>query len=335
MKKMVLTAIIAFQLAETLIAQQQAAAATIIWAGHTWNVTTGGMAGVAQGSASNVVVDANGYLHLKITNNAGAWTAAELFTTDKLGFGTYQWQIDGAVDRLDKNVVVGLYPYGPAAGIGNDGTNEIDIEYARWGNSAWDNGNWTVYPSSGSAVGSSTYMFSLNGGTSTTSTFVWSSTSIAFRSQAGFKAIGDTSGTINKWTYAPSNPGTNLPQQALPLGMNLWCYQAPPSDGQNVEIIIRSFQFIAIGTGEKTDKTKRISQAFNTFGLQTEGKTIRLNEPVKQDMLFEILDIRGRVVRAVEIPAGASTISLTGLGTAAHLARFVSKDFSQKALFVY
>ncbi|HVX96889.1 MAG TPA: EamA family transporter, partial [Polyangia bacterium] len=30
-------------------------------------------------------------------------------------------------------VVVGLFPYGPAAGIGADGTNEIDIEYSRWG----------------------------------------------------------------------------------------------------------------------------------------------------------------------------------------------------------
>jgi hypothetical protein len=313
---------------------KQAAAATIVWAGHTWNITAGGMAGVAQGNANNVAVDANGYLHLKITNNAGTWTAAELFTADKLGFGTYQWQIDGAVDKLDKNVVVGLYPYGPAAGIGGDGTNEIDIEYARWGNSAWDNGNWTVYPTSGTTVGSSTYMFSLSGGTYTTSTFVWSSTSIAFRSQVGFKAVGDTSGTINKWTYAPSNPSTNLPQQALPLGMNLWCYNAPPSDGQNMEIIIRSFQFIAFGTGEKTDRTKRISQGINTFGLQAEGKTIRLNEPVKRTVLFKILDIRGRVVRAVEIPEGASTVSLTGLGKGAYIPRCASGEFSQKTFFI-
>lgn len=28
-------------------------------------------------------VDTDGYLHLEITNNGGAWTASELFTTDK------------------------------------------------------------------------------------------------------------------------------------------------------------------------------------------------------------------------------------------------------------
>src|SRR5215467_1835284 len=104
-----------------------ARAATVTWKGHTWQITSGGMAGVCQGDPNNVSVDASGYLHLKISHNNGVWTSAELFTTDKLGFGTYQWQIDGAIDMLDKNVVVGMFPYGPAAGIGADGTNEIDI----------------------------------------------------------------------------------------------------------------------------------------------------------------------------------------------------------------
>ena len=105
-----------------------ARAAALQWAGRSWTVTNGGMAGVANGSPSNVSVDDNGYLHLKITKSGTTWTAAELFTTEKLGFGTYQWQVDAPIDRFDKNVVLGLYPYGPAAGIGSDGTNEIDIE---------------------------------------------------------------------------------------------------------------------------------------------------------------------------------------------------------------
>jgi hypothetical protein len=89
--------------------------AALQWAGRAWNVTSGGMAGVAEGSPSNVSVDDNGYLHLKITKTGNTWTAAELFTTEKLGFGTYQWQVAGPIDRFDKNVVLGLYPYGPAA----------------------------------------------------------------------------------------------------------------------------------------------------------------------------------------------------------------------------
>jgi len=87
-----------------------------------------------------------GVVCLEHVGEARTWTAAEIFSTTSLGYGTYQWQIDGTVDHYDRNVVVGLFPYGPAAGLGASGNNEIDIEYARWGNDAWPNGNFTVWP---------------------------------------------------------------------------------------------------------------------------------------------------------------------------------------------
>ncbi len=222
-------------------------AATINWKGHTWDVTAGGMAGVCQGNAANIAIDSDGYLHMKITNNGGTWTAAEIFTTDKLGFGTYQWQIDGPVDKLDKNVVVGLYPYGPQAGIGSDGQNEIDIEYARWGNASYPNGNYTVYPPTGTGSSEITFDFTLTG-TYTTSRFAWSSTRIDFVTLSGFEPLGGTAGLLEAWTFAPASPATQVPQQALPLGMNLWCFQGVPSNGQNVEIIVRDFTFVPQGT---------------------------------------------------------------------------------------
>jgi MYXO-CTERM domain-containing protein len=238
---------VATGIAAMLVFAPPAHAATISWKGHTWNVTGGGMAGVCQGNAANVSVDASGYLHMKITNNGGTWTAAEIFSTDKIGFGTYQWQIEGPVDKLDKNVVVGLFPYGPAGGLGVSGNNEIDIEFARWGNSAWPNGNYTVWPPTGSTTGSHTFEFSLAGGTSITTRFVWSSTEIDFATLGGFVAVDAATGLIDAWTFAPANPTTRITQEAMPLGMNLWCYDNPPSDGQNVEIIVRDFQFVPLG----------------------------------------------------------------------------------------
>ena len=223
---------------------RDADAATLNWKGHTWQVTSGGMAGVCQGSPSNVTVDANGYLHFKISNNGGTWTASEIFTTEKLGFGTYQWQVDGPIDKFDKNVVLGLFPYGPQAGIGGDGTNEIDIEYSRWGQANGVNGDWTDYPASGKTIGELSYDFTLGGATLSTSRFVWSKTSITSSLLGGLAPVGMATGLIKTWTYMPQNPTTNIPQQALPLGMNLWCFSAPPSDGKPVEIVIRDFQFV-------------------------------------------------------------------------------------------
>ena len=225
-----------------------AQAASLTWKGHTWNVTSGGMAGVAAGSPNNVTVDSNGYLHLKITNNGGTWTAAELFTTDKLGFGTYQWQVDGPIDVFDKNVVLGLFPYGPAAGIGSDGTNEIDIEYSFWGQANGTNGDFTIYPASGSTIGETSFKFSLNGGTYSTSRLIWSQNSIQEFLLSDFQPIASTTGLVKSWTYAPSNPTVNIPQQALPLGINLWCFNAPPSDGKGVEVVIRDLEFVPEGS---------------------------------------------------------------------------------------
>jgi hypothetical protein len=222
-------------------------AATLVWKGHTWQVTSGGMAGVCKGDPNNVSIDSTGYLHFKISNTGGTWTASEMFTTDNLGFGTYQWQVDGPVDTYDKNIVLGFFPYGPAAGIGADGTNEIDIEYSRWGQANGANGDWTNYPNSGTTIGELSYTFSLTS-TLSTSRFIWTASSIQDFVIDGLQPVNSTTGLIKTWTYAPSNPSTNIPQRAMPLGMNLWCFNAPPSNSQPVEIVIRDFQFIAAGT---------------------------------------------------------------------------------------
>jgi hypothetical protein len=225
------------------------AAHALTWKGHTWNVTHGGMAGVCQGNPNNVSVDNNGYLHLQITNNGGTWTAAELFTSDALGAGTYQWQVDGAIDKLAPWIVLGLFPYGPAAGIGVDGTNEIDIEYSVWGHAGGPNGDWTDYPASGKTIGELAYTFDLGGSTLSTSRFLWGKTSIESFLVGGIAAIDSAAGLIKSWTYSPPNPTVNIPQQALPLGMNLWCFQAPPAGAQNVEIVVRDFQMVPEGAG--------------------------------------------------------------------------------------
>jgi MYXO-CTERM domain-containing protein len=228
----------------------EAVTGPFMWKGFTWQPTTGGMAGVAQGDPANIVVDANGYVHLKITKSAGGtWTASEMFTSTSLGFGTYQWQISGPIDRMDHTVVLGLFPYGPQAGIGADGTNEIDTEFSFWNDELTNvNADWGVYPPSTAAMHwEDDYMFSLSGGSAATTRMEWNRTHIKFTLMSGFQPLGSTQGLLGTYDYVAANPTADIPQQALPLGMNLWCYKAVPSSGQNVEIVIQDFQFVPEG----------------------------------------------------------------------------------------
>ena len=220
-------------------------AQTITWADHTWKVTSGGMAGVARGNPENVSVDAKGYLHLRIEKRDKKWTASEVFMAENLGFGTYQWVIEGNVYEMDPTTVLGLFPYGPVHHIGIDAENEIDIEFSQWNKTCKGcNADFTVYPSTGNRKhdGTSSWEdnFHVSGGTLTTARIEWASDHIVFTLMNGVHPIGTTADVIKTETYASDS--NNIPQVALPVGINLWCFRATPARNQSV--IIQSFHFV-------------------------------------------------------------------------------------------
>jgi hypothetical protein len=219
------------------------------WMGHVWTVTNGGMAGVARGRPSNVYLDSSGYLHLTITKKHRTETAGELFSNDKMGFGTYQWVVQGPVDNMDPHTVLGLFPYGPAAGVGRDGENEIDIEFSKWGNTLCGgacNADFTIYPSTGNFKTGPTeddFNVNLNGGDVVTARMTWSSTSITETVMSGSQPLGTTQDVLHTWTFAPSDYLVRIPQQPVPVGMNLWCFKKKTASSQAV--VIQSFQYLA------------------------------------------------------------------------------------------
>ncbi len=180
-------------------------------------------------------VDSKGYLHLRISQSGSGWTCGEV-DGPALGFGTYQWQVEGPVDRLDKNVVLGLFGY-----RGPDGVKEIDVEFARWGKQENDNGNWTVYPESGKTIGSKTFPFKLDGAV-TTSRYRWSPAGIEYWLMGGFQPAKKVANVISTWDYRPTDSKTTIAQGPMPICMNLWLFDGhAPSDGKPVEIVIRDF----------------------------------------------------------------------------------------------
>ena len=279
---------------QTSTGMARAAAATVTWKGHVWDVTGAEpigapSSGQINGNQSNVSVDANGYLHLKITKAGSTFTGAQLFTTDNLGFGTYQFQIEGDLANLEKGVVLGLFPYGPTNDIGVDGENEIDIEFSKWNDpSTGNNADFTYYPPTGHGDSNYTPSFESNfavnfgGATLTTSRIVWGPASIDAKIMTGLQAVGTTANVISpSGLYAPSNPTAKVPQVALPVGLNLWTYGSKPT--KTLDIVIRDFQFVPAGSGSGSDGgnvapsgtgyiwTKNTSAAANTNRVAGSG----------------------------------------------------------------
>jgi hypothetical protein len=218
---------------------------TLTFSNYTWYMKTGtATPGPNSWSSNNAYVDSSGRLHLKITFNTitKKWDCAEVWTTESLGFGTYEWFIEGPLDQLDKNIVLGLFNY-PASPKIPDGTNEIDIEYAKWGVETNKPGNFTIWPATLlNGYPNQTYPFDLSLSTpKSTQRFTWSPTSVVFQSFNGWDMHQDS--IISRQIFSSKDPTLYIPHTAEPVHLNLWLFKGmPPSNNEPVEIIIDRFQ---------------------------------------------------------------------------------------------
>jgi hypothetical protein len=136
--------------------------------------------------------------------------------------------VQGDLDGLDRNAVLGLFTWNddPA-----DNHRELDVEFSRWGNAADPtNGQFVVQPYS--TNGNLLRITQPSGVTSSTQSFTWGVSSVAFASSAA---------TPSSWTYT----GPDVPQPGGENArMNLWLSRgAAPSNGATVEVVITDFTF--------------------------------------------------------------------------------------------
>jgi hypothetical protein len=170
-------------------------------------------------SIENVWIDKQGQLHLKITKKNGKWYCAQANYEKSLGYGKYIFHLAG-INRLDKNVVVGLYTYDDLPEYNH---REIDIEFSKWGKSKNNNARFVVQPRS-------KHKFNTQLNKDSTHSFDWKSKKISFQSP------------YKSWIYKGKNipkPGNENPR------INLWLFkEKPPSDNKEIEIVIKKFEFI-------------------------------------------------------------------------------------------
>lgn len=219
-----------------------AAEKIVRFSGYDWIVSDySGGPGPNVFSKANAWVDSNGYLHLKISKRNGQWYCASVNTIKRFGLGTYQFKVIGAIDQFDPNTVLGLFNY-PTADVGVDGTHEMDIEIAQWGNPNNPRGSYTVWPvDNGLSAQSHVYPVKLNG-TYTTHRFKRSVKQVYYQSLHGHQ-----DGNLYQfasWRYQPQNYQAAISTKAMPVYMNLWLNLGQaPLDGKAVEVVISEFKF--------------------------------------------------------------------------------------------
>jgi len=217
----------------------------IKFSGYTWQTRETGPDTEGPGhnrwKGSNGFVDTKGYLHLKLSKVKGEWYCAEVSSTRKFGYGTYQWQIEGRTDTMDKNVVLGLFNYS-----GADGNDEMDIELTRWGIPLNRNTHYTIFtpqPLPPKESWSKNLKITLTGEGNTTQRLTRNTNnSVFFQQLSGFH--DDNTNLVDSATCY--NPPHTISSLAMPVYMNLWLYNSTsPANDLPIEIVIRSFKFTA------------------------------------------------------------------------------------------
>ena len=213
---------------------------TILFSGYEWKVRN---TRDTQGPGPNyfndqsVWVDQKGVLHLYLHKDSlsGNWLCAEITSEKKFGFGTYAFTVEGAIDKFDKNIVLGLFNYS-----GNDGYDEIDIEFSRWGNNNWPNLNYTVWPAQKGYNNSSYTKEYKQENNYSKQQFSWSKDSVIFSTFNG--NASDSKNLVA--TYNCIQPPASISSIEMPVHMNLWLFDGhPPGDNKPVEVLIHSFSF--------------------------------------------------------------------------------------------
>lgn len=214
------------------------------FSGYEWTVRSSEKSGPGPNrwEANNIRLDEKKFLHMNIKQDSRGWSCCEVWMEKRLHYGLYEFQIIGPIGRLDPGIVLGLFNY-PTREIGPDTTNEIDIEFARWGNAKYPNGNFTLWPAKQGEKSISHTFAVPPDADRTTHRFLWLPDRILWQSLHGHtRDLKDNRGEFARWELKPPANSGLIPEKPLPLHLNLWLFQGkPPADSKDVEIIVTRF----------------------------------------------------------------------------------------------
>jgi hypothetical protein len=215
-------------------------------------------------STNNVWLDNQARLHVRITNRSNQWQCAEVVTGRTFGYGSYRFELESAVNDLNPSVVLGLFTWSDDPAYTH---REIDVECGRWANPGdannaqfvlqpWDWPNHLVRYPVPAALTNSTHCFD------------WETNRISYRALRGsYSPDPPATNVISTWVFANA---VDVPQTGDEnVRINLWLFNGdPPTSGQDVEFIVKSFQFVPLGAPRAAELLQpRFSNGFFSFDL--------------------------------------------------------------------
>ena len=220
-----------------------AAAREFSFSGYEWKVRPYWSSPLSPGpnhysdSGKNVWVDGKGQLHLKITRDNDRWNCVEVISKKSFGYGKYIFYLASRVDKINENAVLGLFNWSDSSDYSH---REFEFEFSRWGKPVDYNAQCVVQPYDQEG-NMRKFNLGLNGDYST-HTFIWEKSGIDFLSLRGEDPLPKSEDDkVFSWKYT----GKDIPVPGDEnVRMNLWLFRGkPPSDGKEVEVIIRKFEW--------------------------------------------------------------------------------------------
>jgi hypothetical protein len=215
---------------------EQSGPRTLQFSGYEWQVRNvasnrGGRRNYYD--SANAWTDSSGFLHLRITQNAGRWSCAEVKLTRSLGYGSYHFVVR-EISHLEPAVVLSMFTWDDSDADQNH--REMNIELARWGDAGNKNAQYVVQPF---YVPANVLRFSAPPGALTHS-FRWESGKAAFRTVRGV-ATTDGSNAVAEHTFTSGVPSPG--GESIHLVLYIFGNDSNPLQ-KDSEVVIEKFQYL-------------------------------------------------------------------------------------------
>jgi len=283
-KALILWTVIVIILAGIPMSNRDASAASLDFAGRTWNIKqsnspVGPGPNLFSASPNDVWSDQDG-LHLSIHKNGPFWYSTEVILDESLGYGTYMIQTDSRQDILNANAVFGAFTWDSNGGspIPGSPNREIDFEDSRFGNAA-DSTNSQVVVQPFNVPGNLERFTlpDLSSDAKLTRFFTWSPGKVEFTTLKGHHSPTNfpPADVIHQYTYLDDGVNHFVPiPDRENYRMNLWLFESSaPVGDQEVEVLISDFQYLPLPPSDNTVlfDFESGNQSWGSFGAITTG----------------------------------------------------------------